>query len=427
MENITIACCPSATTASQQGKPRGGMGATGEATRRFWNLSQQSMVARNLLAPHASVQAGTSDGNPQPWCLSSSLGADAAVSTMLNGGALAENVGGARQSPRTVCHRQAHNGACKIVVFALSPSGRALTLKVRQDANVSDAKEQIALDEGVPPCLQRLLWRGTALQPDDESLHDLGVRSGDTLILGYRIPRIAPSATHPTDAATSIDVYTPVQNQVADLRGNEGVVGRDGEAPPRWKPLVSNAAVCDLHSSPAEEDVVNNSSDGKNAPDDGGTTNDVGVGDGDAGGDSGVNAAHNIEESEKIPPARRAWPFSKGRGRGISDRGGTARAGEEEMSRASLSSPMLANLRQEGPTSAVQVHDMEGAPRTAGSGVLSVPLLGGSSNMTGTIRSYSRPSTPLGRVKIPGWARWKQARRVSSQGSSDGGRRGRQR
>ncbi|CAM9458051.1 unnamed protein product, partial [Sphacelaria rigidula] len=77
-------------------------------------------------------------------------------------------------------------------IFALSPSGRALTLTLRQDAQVADAKELIAFDEGVPPYLQRLLWRGSALEPDTANLHALGIRSGDTLILGYRIPPSIP-------------------------------------------------------------------------------------------------------------------------------------------------------------------------------------------------------------------------------------------
>lgn len=89
------------------------------------------------------------------------------------------------------------NAPWPVEFFALSPSGRALTLSVPQDGSVLDAKEQVEIHEGVPPYHQRLLWRGIPLEPDHASLHELGVRGGDTLILGYRIPRSPPDSSTP--------------------------------------------------------------------------------------------------------------------------------------------------------------------------------------------------------------------------------------
>ncbi|CAN0535017.1 unnamed protein product, partial [Scytosiphon promiscuus] len=68
-----------------------------------------------------------------------------------------------------------------ISLFVLSPSGRALALRVSGEGTVLHAKEQVATCEGVPPCQQRLLWRGVPLEPDHASLYKFGIRSGDTL------------------------------------------------------------------------------------------------------------------------------------------------------------------------------------------------------------------------------------------------------
>lgn len=89
------------------------------------------------------------------------------------------------------------NAPWPVEFFALSPSGRAFTLSVPQDGSVLDAKEQVEIHEGVPPYHQRLLWRGIPLEPDHASLHELGVRGRDTLILGYRIPRFPPDSSTP--------------------------------------------------------------------------------------------------------------------------------------------------------------------------------------------------------------------------------------
>lgn len=61
------------------------------------------------------------------------------------------------------------------------------------------AKEEIAACEGVPPCQQRLLWRGLPLEPDHAPLYKFGIRSGDTLVVGYRFPR--PTVDVPTPVA----------------------------------------------------------------------------------------------------------------------------------------------------------------------------------------------------------------------------------
>ncbi|CAM9118604.1 unnamed protein product [Ectocarpus fasciculatus] len=89
-------------------------------------------------------------------------------------------------------------GPYATVMFALSPSGRALTLTMAPTATVLDAKTQVAAFEGVSPCRQRLLWRGILMEPDDALLRRLGARSGDTLIVGYRVgPRAPPEVMRP--------------------------------------------------------------------------------------------------------------------------------------------------------------------------------------------------------------------------------------
>eukprot|EP00903_Cladosiphon_okamuranus_P016579 g15293.t1 len=83
-----------------------------------------------------------------------------------------------------------------IVVFGLSPSGRVFTLSTRGGATVLEAKGLMAIFEGVSPCRQRLLCRGGNLEPDGAPLHELGVRNGDTLVVGYKLelPGVTASA-----------------------------------------------------------------------------------------------------------------------------------------------------------------------------------------------------------------------------------------
>ena len=67
------------------------------------------------------------------------------------------------------------------------------------------AKEQVAACEGVPPCQQRLLWRGVPLEPDHASIYKFGIRSGDTLVVGYRFPRPTPDVPIPVNDAADED------------------------------------------------------------------------------------------------------------------------------------------------------------------------------------------------------------------------------
>lgn len=115
-------------------------------------------------------------------------------------------------------------GPYATVMFALSPSGRALTLTMAPTASVLDAKTQVAALEGVSPCRQRLLWRGILMEPDGALLRRLGARSGDTLIVGYRVgPRAPPEVMRP----------------VVELEGN---AAEDGDT------LTADEAISPTHS-----------------------------------------------------------------------------------------------------------------------------------------------------------------------------------
>ncbi|CAM9928007.1 unnamed protein product, partial [Ectocarpus sp. 13 AM-2016] len=116
------------------------------------------------------------------------------------------------------------SGPYSTVMFALSPSGRALTLTMVPTATVLDAKTQVAAFEGVSPCRQRLLWRGVLMEPDGALLRRLGARSGDTLIVGYRVGPCAPPE---------------VMRPVVELEGN---AAGDDDA------LTADAAISPIHS-----------------------------------------------------------------------------------------------------------------------------------------------------------------------------------
>lgn len=116
------------------------------------------------------------------------------------------------------------SGPYSTVMFALSPSGRALTLTMAPTATVLDAKTQVAAFEGVSPCRQRLLWRGILMEPDGALLRRLGARSGDTLIVGYRVGPCAPPE---------------VMRPVVELEGN--AAGEDDA-------LTADAAISPTHS-----------------------------------------------------------------------------------------------------------------------------------------------------------------------------------
>ncbi|CAM9620177.1 unnamed protein product, partial [Hapterophycus canaliculatus] len=87
--------------------------------------------------------------------------------------------------------------ACATVLFVLSPSGTVLTLAMPPAATVLDTKEQVAGFEGISPCRQRILWRGVPMEPDNALLYKVGVRGGDTLIVGYRVSSVSTGTMAP--------------------------------------------------------------------------------------------------------------------------------------------------------------------------------------------------------------------------------------
>ena len=121
---------------------------------------------------------------------------------------------------------------CPKVVFALSPSGRVFTLAMRRGATVLDAKAQIEGFEGVSPYRQRLLWRGVSMEPDSAPLHALGVRSGDTLIVGYKLALLSgvttPAAEQERNAGDDSLVTGEAGNQKRYASDDESHVPRSG-------------------------------------------------------------------------------------------------------------------------------------------------------------------------------------------------------
>ena len=134
------------------------------------------------------------------------------------GGTFANNQAKRRQK------RGNSNGKWPVEFFALSPSGRAITLALPEGASVRDAKGQVENHEGVPPCYQRLLWRGNPLEPDNASLHGLGVRGGDTLILGYRTARPLPEASIPVVHLKGFPGYSPAIETGRGIHPSDGAL-----------------------------------------------------------------------------------------------------------------------------------------------------------------------------------------------------------
>ncbi|CBJ30824.1 hypothetical protein Esi_0216_0050 [Ectocarpus siliculosus] len=117
------------------------------------------------------------------------------------------------------------SGPYSTVMFALSPSGRALTLTMAPTATVLDAKTQVAAFEGVSPCRQRLLWRGILMEPDGALLRRLGARGGDTLIVGYRVGPGAPP-----------EVMRPVVELEGNAAGDDDAQNADAAISPTHSP-----------------------------------------------------------------------------------------------------------------------------------------------------------------------------------------------
>lgn len=170
--------------------------------------SPSSGESRKLLRPHQSA--------PQQF---TPLALDPHAPQETEAGRLGVGGGGGGGSVGDQLSSGSGGAACPIVVFGLSPSGRVFTLSTRGGATVLDAKGQIAILEGVSPCRQRLLWRGINLEPDRAPLHELGIRNGDTLIVGYKLapPDVTPCAAEQEGNVSDCDDDT----LVAEMMVNE--------------------------------------------------------------------------------------------------------------------------------------------------------------------------------------------------------------
>lgn len=374
-------------------------------TRKLTAINEHSADGNNQLTRHVEGMQSVYAWSPeQAPCPPSPAGSDLGERSPTK---LEETTQNAKTPESAVSRYQTINGSHALVFFvALSPSGRALALRLRRDAQVIDAKEIITLDEGVPSCLQRLLWRGCALEPDHASLHALGVRSGDTLIIGYRIPRSPPaiekamvdSASNPEAMASSKSEHKDGVDEEKVVNGNLTLSEKRpvGAAGAETVETGGGAAAANMTSRYAAD------------VDGGGDYHGVERGrEGDAlpGNDAGER------ENTSRGATRRGWPFSKTRGRGVTRfcyRGQSGSGPPPSSAPISPSPSVPGNPRRVIPACAV----VPGASGTStSSGRIEVPEPNGALG-----RSRSMPSG--GRVKALGWARWKQDHRVSAPASA---------
>lgn len=306
------------------------------------------------------------------------------------------------------------------MLFALSPSGRAFTLAVSQDSTVMDAKKQIAANEGVHPCHQRLVWRGITLAPDHALLNELGVRSGDTLFVGYRV-----SGTPPESSVQVVDLKNNTNCGVADITNQEAANSSEAERVAEGSGRLPMRS-CTATTTTADDREQNASRE------DGGVDvvrpADVGARNGGVdfagcigNGDSGMPADMGVREHEKTG-GRRAWWSKRARGNGDSNSCQPDFSPGEALGAAGTSSSGSTNTRRVSPAQGTPVHEVAMAGATGSArGLASAG--DGAGYVSAAARAVRVPLTPSGgRTNFPGWARWKQGRRVpASPVSSDGG------
>lgn len=347
---------------------------------------------------------------------------------------------------------------CRVIsLFVLSPSGRALALRVPGAGTVLHAKKEVSACEGVPPCQQRLLWRGVPLEPGHASLYKFGIRSGDTLVVGYRFPR--PTLGGPTRADKAAEgensggvVVEGGSEDATDPCKSERVIHlkdyliRQDQAPEMLKADGGEPnAVGEQESTniiqPAEEKTAGG---GLDIPGDGGS--DASDGSGGRGGSGGsdnsggsgssggtdvpVDTAASAAQGHEKGSVRRMWWSKKARNSKNEDRhegdssigadvGGAAVAASSadatHTHNASLA-PMQSNRDGSGGTGRV-----DGLPRDteSSSAAPSYPLV--------ATRRVRQPPTPLAvRAHFSGWVRRKHSRRIPDHpaSSADGGNGG---
>lgn len=308
--------------------------------------------------------------------------------------------------------RSAGYGACAIALFALSPTGRALALTVSQAGTVLDAKGQVAVNEGVPPCRQRLLWRGLPLEPDHASLYKLGVQSGDTLIVGYRVPHAATEDPVPA----------------VDLEHDGSRAGRSTTTPEGAGHTANSGDDVPALRCPVEKAVVDGGQGKAEKESENGWDIDIGGGSADfrasssgrvdfLGGSASVSSGIPVEAAVREchkPGGRRGWWSKKAlRVKNVESREQQhGNAGED--SGASVVPPSAsANTRRVSPAPGTPVNAAAGDTRDAAApGGVGYRGAGGRQALT--------PSG--GRPNFPGWGRWKHGRGgPMSPVSSDGG------
>lgn len=364
-------------------------------SRKFFPISEHSAGGNNQLTRHMEKIKTVGGWSPeQSPCPPSPSGSDIFERSPVK---MEETPTEAKVPESMVSPCQTTNASRALVFFALSPSGRALVLRLRRDARIVDAKKIITLDEGVPSCLQRLLWRGHALEPDHASLYALGVRSGDTLILGYRIPQSPSTIITPMDNSMSnLEKIALSKSEHKDGVGEERVVNGELALSEKYPMGTSAAETVETGGGAAVANVVNRYA--------------VDV---DEDGDyHGALPASGSGERENTPRevTRRGWPFSKTRGRGVTRLCYREYSGSGlVLSPAGISpSPSVPANRRVIPACAV----VPGASSAStSSGRTAVPEPNGASG-----RSRSMPSD--GRVKASGWARWKQGCRLPAPAST---------
>ncbi len=345
-------------------------------------------------------------------------------------------------------------GAYSMVMFALSPSGRALTLAMRAGATVLDAKRQVAGLEGVPPCRQRLLWRGTRMEPDGALLHALGVRSGDTLIVGYRVvSRKRPEAMAPVvemegkarDDALAAEMTASQPPSYSHQQPGAG--SGNNTAASADNATVAEAAEGGAEGDEKKEAVAREDGGGLDVDEgararSGGAPAAAGVqtnrGMGDEGGGGGGERARSLPSSSSTSQGhekegqRLTWwsrkkfrRMRRGRASEDQDYGDRGRAGfggaatspasssPEISSDANASSPTMRRSRvSPEPESMVQLDPDGDTPGT---------VRGIEPASTGATTARAAPTQPLtpsaGRQAFP-WGRWRKGRHVPGSSRS---------
>lgn len=310
------------------------------------------------------------------------------------------------------------------------------------------AKEQVSGCEGFPPCQQRLLWRGVPLEPDHASLYKSGIRSGDTLVVGYRFPPPTLGGLTRADEAAegedtsgvvveegSEDATGPCERKCVihlkdDLVRQEHALKAGGDERKTMREQESTNII-----QPAEDKTARGGLD--IAGDGGSDASDGSDGSGGFGGSGGsgsrggtgvpVDTAAAAAQGHEKGNGRRAWWSKKARnsrnedrhernissGRGVG--GAAVVASSARAAHTHNASPAPLQPNRDGSSGTGRV---EGLPQgvESSSAAPSYPLV--------ATRRARQPPTPLAvRAHFSGWVRRKHSRRIldHSASSADGG------